>query len=125
MGVESKTYQTLSGSTALTAIVGSRIYPDHRRQGDSLPAVVFYRAPGGERVNHLTGFADLENVSMEVVVSAAAVDTRRTAGDAVITAMTGSTRFTCILPDPPYDDYDDETRVYERTLQFSIWNQAT
>ena len=125
MGVESKTYTALSGATALTAIVGSRIYPDARRQSEGLPAVVFYRAPGGEHVNSLAGSANMENAIVEVVVSATSVDVRRTAGDAVFAAMTAATSFSAIMPDPPFDDYDDETRIYERTMDFSVWNQTT
>ncbi len=126
MGVESKTYQTLSGSTALTAQVDTRIYPEHRPDSvGTLPAVVFFRAPGGERVNSLKGYNDLENVMMEIEVYSSAIDQRREVADLVISAMTGSTRFSCILPDPPYDDYDEDTREYERILQFSIWNHTT
>ena len=125
MAVEADTYQNLSGSTALTALVGTRIYPEHRPPSDSLPAVVFFRAPGGERINSLSGYEMLENATIEIEVYATAVDARREVADQVISAMTGSTRYSCILPDPPYDDYDDETGTYERTLDFSVWNQTT
>jgi len=125
MGVESKTYQTLANSTALVSVVGTRIYPEHRPDTDSLPAVIFSRAPGGERVNTLSGYNALENVIIEIDVYATAIDARREAGDLVIAAMTGSTRFSCLLPDPPFDDYDPDTRTYERSLQFSVWNHTT
>lgn len=125
MGVEARIYNTLSNATAVTGIVDERIYPDHRPQNGSLPAVVFTRVPGGERINSLDGYALLENVVLEVAVLASAVDARRAAADEVVAALTASTWFSCILPDPPYDEYDDETGIYERTLLFSIWNQTT
>jgi len=122
VGIESKVYDTLSGSAAVVAIVGTKIYPDHRTQYDGLPAIIFYRTPGGERINSLTGYDSLENAIIEIAVQASAVDGRRALGDVVTAAMTGSTRFSCILPDPPYDDYDDETGIYERLFDFSVWN---
>ena len=126
MGVESDTYQVLSNTTALTALVGTRIYPEHRPTNDSSPSVVFFRAPGGERVNSLTGYEKLENAIIEIEVFATAVDERRQVADQVIKAMTtNSTRFSCTLPDPPYDDYDDETQTYERIMDFSIWIHTT
>jgi hypothetical protein len=121
MPLEGDIYNTLSGSTALTALVSSSIYPDHRFQGDITPAVVFWRAPGGERINDIKGYGGKENPVIEVTVYTTAVDARRVVGDAVATAMTGSTRYTCLMPYPPFDDYDDETKVHERTLQFSVW----
>ena len=122
MSIEGKIYSALSASTALTALVSSSIYPDHRYQGDTVPAVVYYRAPGGERINDLKGYGGKENPVIEITAYATAVDTRRDVADAVITAITNSTRFSALLPMPPFDDYDDETKTYERTLQFSVWN---
>jgi len=122
VAIEAKVYAELSGSTTLTAIVSSAIYPDHRFQPDTTPAVVFWRAPGGERINDLKGYGGKENPVIEVSIYATAIDTRREAADACITAITESTRFTAILPTPPWDDYDDETQTYERVLQFSVWD---
>ena len=122
MGILAKVYAELSGTSALTAIVSSAIYPDHRFQPDTTPAVVFWRAPGGERMNDLKGYGGKENPVLEVLIYTTAIDTRREAADACITAITESTRFTALLPIPPWDDYDDETQTYERVLQFSVWD---
>lgn len=122
MGISAKVYSELSGSTALTAIVSSAIYPDHRYQDDTTPAVVFWRAPGGERINDLKGYSGKENPVIEVTVYATSVGARREAANACITAMAESTRFTSLLPGTPWDDYDDETQTYERVLQFSVWD---
>ena len=125
MAIEAKVYSALSGATALTALVGSRIYPEHRQQSTGTPAVVYSRAPGGERVNSLNGYMQLENVLIEISVYTSIIDDRRTITDQVIAAMDAATDFGMVLPEPPYDDYDDETQVYERTMQFSVWNQTT
>ena len=125
MPIESKVYTALSGATALTNLVGDRIYPEHRHQSTGIPAVVYWRAPGGERVNSLTQYEQLENVLIEISVYTSAIDDRRVIADQVIAAMVTAGTFGAILPDPPYDDYDDETKTYERTMQFSVWNQTT
>jgi len=125
MGIESKIYAALSGFSSLTTLVGDNIYPEHRHPGSGTPAVVYYRAPGGERVNSLKGYDQLENVIIEISVYTSVIDDRRQISDQVISAMSKATAYGSILPDPPYDDYDDETQTYERTMQFSVWNQTT
>lgn len=73
-------------------------------------------------MNDLKGYGGKENPVLEVLIYTTAIDTRREAADACITAITESTRFTALLPIPPWDDYDDETQTYERVLQFSVWD---
>jgi hypothetical protein len=124
MSLESKIYTVLSGSTALTAVVGSRIYPEHRQQADALPAVVYNRA-GGLRVNSLSGYSGLENAMIEVTVYAASIDTRREVGDLVTSSLTAANVFKCIQTDSPSDFYDDMSETYERSINFSVWNQDT
>ena len=122
MSIESKIYAALSGSSALTALVSSNIYPEHRMQAEALPAVVFARV-SGLRVNSLSGYSNLENISMDVTVYAKTVDTRGSIGAVVISAMTSATGCTVLLNDSPSDYYDDEVQVYERNMTFSIWNR--
>jgi hypothetical protein len=122
MSLETKLYDTLSGSTALVAVVSSAIYPEFRPQADALPAVVFVRS-GGLRVNSLSGYSGLENAMVEVTVYATSVDKRREIGDAVIGAMSSSTSFKSVCQDSPTDFYDDEAQVYERAISFSVWNR--
>ena len=122
MSLESKIYTALSGSTTLTALVSSNIYPEHRMQADALPAVVFNRV-SGFRVNSLSGYSNLENADVEVTAYARAVDTRRAVGDALIGAMTSATGLTILLTDSPSDFFDDEVQVYERNFTFSVWNR--
>lgn len=124
MSVESRVYSVLSTSTALTTLVGSRIYPEHRQQADALPAVVFNRA-GGLRVNSLAGYSKLENVNLEVTVYAASIDTRREVADVVTSALTAATVFQCLQTDSPSDFYDDEVQTYERAIMYSVWNRDT
>ena len=122
MSVESKVYAALSGSSALITAVSSNIYPEHRMQAEALPAVVFARV-SGLRVNSLSGYSNLENISMDVTLYTKTVDSRNTIGALVISAMTSATGCTVLLQDSPNDFYDDEVQVYERNYTFSIWNR--
>ena len=123
MSVESRTYGVLSGAAAVTALVPTAIYPEHRMQADVLPAIVYSRV-SGFRVNSLsTGYSGLENVEMDISVYTANIDSRREIGDVVITAMTAATIFKCILQESPFDDYDDEIKTYSREISFSVWNR--
>lgn len=123
MAVDADIYQTLTTSAALTALT-TAIYPEHGWQADQAPAVIYYRAPGGERIHDLAGYGGKETVPVEIAAYATAVDTRRTIAAAVTAAMTGSTRFTCRMLSPPFDDYDPDTKIYERTMQFDVWNST-
>jgi len=116
-------YTALSGSTLVNTKT-TKIYPEKRPQDSDSPSVVYYRAPGGIRENDLQGYCNKENPIIEVTVYASSVDKRSTIAGAVITAMQQATGFLAIVPDPPFDDYDDETKLYERTIQFSVWHST-
>jgi hypothetical protein len=121
--IESKLYGVLSASTSITALT-TRIYPEHRPAADALPAVVFSRV-SGLRVNSLAGYSNLENAQVQVECYAASVDGRRALADVVTTAITKATTFNAVLMEAPFDDYDDESALYIRTMDFSIWNRDT
>jgi hypothetical protein len=91
-------------------------------QAEALPAVVFARV-SGLRVNSLSGYSNLENISMDVTLYTKSVDARGSIGAVLISAMTSATGCTVLLNDSPSDFYDDEVEVYERNYTFSIWNR--
>ena len=121
MSLYNRIYESLTTSTALMALT-TKAYPEVRPQNNGTPAIV-YRRIGGGRENTLDGnYVSLENPRVEVKVFATAIDARRVIGDAVVTAITASTRFSAISAMAPYDDYDPAGREYRRILDFSIWN---
>ena len=123
MGVDADIHATLTTSVTLTALT-TAIYPEHGWQDDESPAVIYYRAPGGERYHDAKGYCGKEVVAIEISAYASAIDDRRQISDAVISAMTGSTRFTCKMFAPAFDDYDPDTKIYERVMQFDVWNNT-
>lgn len=122
--LEGKIYATLTADASVTSHVSERIYPQHRPQNESLPALTYFRV-GGQRDNDLDGYTHLENPRVSIEVYATAIDARRELGDAVISAMCGSTRFSAISALSPLDMYDDTIQEYKRILDFSIWNHDT
>ena len=123
MSIESKVYTQLTTATALTALVATNIFPEHLIQGETLPGIVYRRAPGGQRVMSLSGYTGLENPKIEVSVYATSIDQRRAIGEVIISVMEAATAFTAILPDGPIDDYVDDIATYRRTMEFSVWHQ--
>lgn len=122
--LESKIYAELSTSTALTALVGTNIYPNVRFQFSGDPALVYTRI-GGQRDYTLTGYSNLENPRVSIEIYATAIDMRREISTVIIPIMEGSTRFKAITEIGPIDIYDPTVDEYKRILDFSIWNHDT
>ena len=65
MGIEAGIYSRLSGSTAITALVGTRVYPQAVPQGASYPNVAF-SVVTDEVIHSTTGPTTLRQASLEV-----------------------------------------------------------
>jgi len=118
----SRIYGSLTTSTALTALVSAKIYPEHRPQNDGTPSVVYKRISGHREIALGEGYVGLENPRVEIKVFATAIDARREVSNAVVTAMEAATRFSAISAMSPYDGYNPVVKEYTRVLDFSIWN---
>lgn len=123
MSLESRIYAALTTATALTALVGTAIYPEHRPQEGTMPAVVYSRV-SGLRLYHLQGYSGLENPRVQIDSYATSLDGRREVAAQVITAMEASTTFKAMALTSPIDDYDDRLKIYRRIFDFSVWNKS-
>ena len=65
MGIEAGIYSRLSGSTAITALVGTRVYPQAVPQGASYPNVAF-SVVTDEVIHSTPGPTTLRQASLEV-----------------------------------------------------------
>ena len=122
MPLEKKLYEALTTSTTLTALTSASIYPIKRVQGGTLPAVVFRRAHGA-RDYHIEGYSGLENAMVVIDLYTESIDEIIALTDAVIGALSSATAFSMVASESPVGGYDDETRVYERSLNISVWNK--
>lgn len=88
MSVESQIQTQLEATSALTNLVGTRIYRYQRPRADALPAVTFQRIET-EVVNHATGATETHWCRVQVDSWADDMDTARSVADAVATALSG------------------------------------
>ena len=65
MKIEAGIYSVLSGSTAVTALVGTRIYPGRVPQGKAHPQIRF-TVSSIEQVHHLTAHSNLFEASVQI-----------------------------------------------------------
>ena len=65
MAVEDGLYAELAGNAGVSAIVGTRIYPEQRPQNSAVPAITYQRV-SVERLQTLTGPVALTNVRVQI-----------------------------------------------------------
>tara|TARA_R100000808_G_scaffold19186_1_gene41766 strand:- start:281 stop:694 length:414 start_codon:yes stop_codon:yes gene_type:complete len=137
MGIEAGIYSRLSGSTAITALVGTRVYPQAVPQGASYPNVAF-SVVTDEVIHSTTGPTTLRQASLEVdCYSQNSYSTAISISEAVIEQLnTNSTTFGSInienshvtsagdLPAiKPTDGSDDY--IYGRSLDIDLFYYST
>lgn len=126
--VEASLYSRLSGYAGLSALVGTRIYPDHMPQSPTYPAVVYERqvteresAMGSDTGNvsalftvesHATTFTGALNVATQVLGAL-----QRFSGtvDTVV--------FEDVFVTDEDTDYDTETHTHIKRLDFMVWHR--
>lgn len=118
--LEPKIYTALSGDSAVSAVVSTRIYPMVLPQDVTLPAITYSRISGGQ-VNSMGGFSNLENPRVQVDVWAATYTAAKTLAALVHTAMGGATTYSAILISD-MDLFEDDTKIYRVSMDFSVWN---
>lgn len=115
--------KTHLGAAAIVALVGDRVYPVIRPQGSALPAVTYQRIAEDAMMN-LDGIdTSLRQVRVQIdcwastyaaVASLAlAMRDRMNAAAATFTSV--------LLTGGGLDDYEPETRLYRRSMDFHCW----
>lgn len=119
--VEKKIFAHLSTTTALTALVGTRIYPQWIPDQAKYPAVTFIRISGGQ-VNSLTGYSCLENPRIQMDVWAETYKQARDLSTIIHSAMSKATGYVALLTDDS-DLFEFDIGVYRISMDFSCWNR--
>lgn len=109
-------FSTLTGDAAVSAIVGTRVYPLVIPQGGDLPAVTYQRIYGAP-INDLAGAGELVRARVQVDCWATTYASVRALADAAY----GSLCAIGFLPINDMDDFDDEVPVYRVVLEFTVW----
>ena len=115
MALNTKIYDTLKGSSAITAHTGARIYPVMMPQGVAAFPALLYTKVSSDGIYTLAGFSGTERARYAVDVIAADFDTARTLAGAAHTAMVASTSFACIRL--------TEGEAYDPEMELHLINQ--
>lgn len=131
MGIEASFRAVLTGTTAVSDIISTRVYPWHAPTNATLPYVI-YGNTGGGTVNRLAAATSTFHVTFQVDILDDSYADVKTLADAVRTALNGWTDTdgtpavsSCLLTDendefdPPEDD--SEQGVYRVIQEYSIW----
>jgi len=108
------------GHSSITAYVEDRIYPVVRPQSSTLPALV-YTPFGVDQVNNLAGRdSSLRFIRVQVDCWSRTFDEALVLAEAVKARMdTAASNFRTVLsPGSGFDDFEDDTRLYRRSMDF-------
>ncbi len=121
--LESKLYSLLSNATAISASVGTRIYPIVAPENPTYPYVTYSRVTG-IKDNSLSGYCGMENVHVQVDVWGTVYGGVKSLSKTIHQTMETSTDFKAILlSDQDLTEVlENEDIIYREVLDFSCWN---
>ena len=117
MSAETDLYAVLSGRAQLTALVGSRIYPDAIPEGDVLPAVVYQRI----MTSPITTIGNV-TVAEEVHFGVTAWAETRTASDAVADEIAAALSASVNPMSDRHGGFDSEVGLHAPTVECYWWH---
>lgn len=113
MSAEQDVKEGLEASAGLTALVSTRIFPDFRPEGSTLPCVVFGRV-GTEFETTISGDVILTRSQMAIACMATTrTQAENVANEAHLALLTAG-----LLPQNREGDYDDESGTHLVTVLF-------
>lgn len=117
MSAETQAYTVLSGAAAVTAIVGTRIYPDAVPQEQAFPSVALLRTDTEYVTTIHSGVPLAAKVTLDVWCMAAGRKAAEDLADAVETALGGNS-FNMAGRRP---EFDEETNIHSTVLTVFYW----
>jgi hypothetical protein len=119
MALNTKIFDALRNSTAISALTGTRIYPVMVPQDNVTFPAVIYTKVSADGFYSLSGFSGKERARYGIDIISTDHDQARTIADAVHTAMTSSTAFACIRVSDG-DAYDADFEIFLVNQIYSI-----
>jgi hypothetical protein len=122
--LEVKIYSLLSGTTAITEIVGEKIFPLQAPQPTGFPYIIYSRVSGGQ-VSGLDGYLNLENPRIQIDMYSTSYAQAKVCADTIHDTMNEATDFKSILISDN-DLFDDDFRdkgSFRVSMDFSCWNR--
>jgi len=121
--LEPNIFSVLTGDAAVSALVGTRVYPIKLPHEPTYPAITYSRV-ASEKVNAFDGYKGLEDARIQVDCWASTYAQAKDLAEKVISAMINATPFKARVASDT-DLYDDDTGTYRVSVDFYIWYQTT
>ena len=119
---EKRIYTQLTGYSALTALVSTRIYPIQLPQACPLPAIRYNRI-STEHINSFSGYSSCEMPSVQFdVFSSASLDEAKQVVEQLIKAMDAATTYKA-LPTGQRELFESDPELYRISIDFWVWNE--
>lgn len=120
MPLENKLYTALTGSTLITATT-TRIFPVVAPPETILPFITYVRVNGGQ-INTLSGYATVENPSVQIDVFSTGYSQAKTLADNIHSVINTTTTFRSILKNDS-DLFEEDINAYRITMDFTFINR--
>lgn len=118
MSIETAVKAALSAAPAVSAIVGSKIFPMVATEGEVVPYIV-YQVSASTREGAMNGPGSLRNARMQLDCYAATYSAAKALGAAVRAALDGAGLQSAMIIEQ--DLLDPETKSYRQLIEYSIW----
>lgn len=125
MSFEADLRTHLLSNATISGLVGSRIFPNIRREGTDVPAITYSIIWDDPQMNLDGVDSALRNVRVQLDMWAKSFADVISLEGAVLSRMnTAATNFRSVQLGTMLDEYETETRFYRRTREFSVWYRA-
>lgn len=114
MSIETTLYSTLAADSTVSAIVGTKIYPNPAPQGTAKPMISYF-VVSGTREHTLTGVGDMQRKLIQVNCHADTYSGAKTLANAVIGALEGDGYMTNYI-----DLYDPQVQTHTVAIDWSF-----
>lgn len=123
--LDTKIFDTLRGTTLITDIVSTRVYPVKMPQGlAAFPSLVYGRV-SAERVYTLSEYTKTEKATVQIDILANSFDTARALAEKVHTAMFASTHFEMCYLANDQDLYEHDYELYRVIQDYTVWHTTS
>ena len=113
---EQQVHDAMTASSAITAVVGTKIYPDQGAEASSIPLIVYERTATEVITTVHDGQPVASKVTMVVSIWAGTRLTAEQVGDAVETSVRAFARTT-----NRFSHLDEETQAYASVVELEVW----
>lgn len=115
-------FAAVLATTAVNAIVGEKIFPGSAKQGSAAPYIVWRRNGGDPQATLSPTAVSRARLKYDMLVGcyAETYDQAADLADLVVDALAAGATTLRIIPRPPADGFDPETKLYSSVVEASV-----